>query len=181
VTETLPPGWATNDTLVKTVAVGIGGTGTVTFNNSALSNLRLVKNTTGGNGTFTFTTAGPGTVPVTTVVTTGGTGSSPLFTGLTPGTYTVTETLPPGWVSNDTLVKTVALASGGTGTVTFNNSALSNLRLVKNTTGGDGTFTFNTAGPGTAGGESGDDGRIRTEPALHGSDTWNLHGDGNVA
>jgi Ni2+-binding GTPase involved in maturation of urease and hydrogenase len=152
VTETLPTGWATNDVLTKTVSVGIGGTGVVTFNNTAQGNLQIVKNTTGGNGTFTFTTTGPSTVPVQTVVTLGGppgSGQTPLITGILPGTYTVVESLPAGWVTNDVLTKTVSVGIGGTGVVTFNNTAQGNLQIVKNTTGGNGTFTFTTTGPST--------------------------------
>jgi Ni2+-binding GTPase involved in maturation of urease and hydrogenase len=152
VVESLPAGWVTTDVLTKTVSVGINGTGVVTFNNTAQGNLRIVKNTTGGNGTFTFTTTGPSTVPVQTIVTLGGppgSGQTPLITGILPGTYTVTETLPTGWVTNDVLTKTVSVAIGGTGVVTFNNSALGGLQIVKNTTGGNGTFTFTTTGPST--------------------------------
>src|SRR5262249_17415009 len=121
VAETLPAGWITNDASVKTVAVSLNQTGIVTFNNTAVGNLQIVKNTTGGNGIFTFTTAGPSPVAVTTIVTTGGppgAGSSVIFTGLLPGTYTVTETLPPGWTANGgALTKTVSVSLGGTSAV----------------------------------------------------------------
>jgi hypothetical protein len=150
VTETLPAGWVSNDELTKTVEVAGGGTGVVTFNNTAQGNLRIVKNTTGGNGTFTFTTTGPSTVPVQTIVSLGGppgSGTTPLITGVLPGTYTVTETLPTGWITNDTLTKTVSVGIGQTGVVTFNNTAQGNLRIVKNTTGGNGEFMFTTTGP----------------------------------
>jgi hypothetical protein len=152
VVETLPAGWVNSDSLTKTVAVTVGTTGTVTFNNLQLGNLQIVKNTTGGNGTFTFTTTGPSTVPVQTVVTLGGppgSGQTPLITGILPGTYTVTETLPDGWATNDVLTKTVSVGIGGPGVVTFKNTAQGNLQIVKNTTGGNGTFTFTTTGPST--------------------------------
>jgi hypothetical protein len=144
----LAPGWVTNDTLVKTVAVPTGGTGVVTFFNRAQGTLRLVKNTTGGNGTFTFNTAGPSGVPQTTIVTSGGNGST-LFTGLLPGTYTVTETLPAGWVTDGSLVKTVSIGIGQTGTVTFNNQKLGTIIIVKQLAGLSSTFTFSTAGTTT--------------------------------
>jgi hypothetical protein len=155
VTETLPNGWATNDVLTKTVSVGINGTGVVTFNNTAQGNLRIVKNTTGGNGTFTFTTAGPSTVLEQVIVTVGNTGTTPLITGILPGTYTVTEgALSTGWLSNDSsMTKTVTVDIGGTGVVTFNNRATAHLTLIKTVTNDNGgtelptAWTLYAAGP----------------------------------
>jgi len=150
VTEgALPAGWVSNDpSLVQKVTVPIGGTGTAAYSNTAQGCLQIVKNTTGGDGTFTFTATGPSTVAPQTITTSSGTGSVTVCS-LNAGTYTVTEgALPNGWVSNDaSKIKTVTVPIGGTGTVTYNNTAQGCLKIVKNTTGGDGTFTFTVSGP----------------------------------
>ncbi|MFN8489132.1 MAG: SdrD B-like domain-containing protein [Caldilineaceae bacterium] len=58
------------------------------------STIKIVKNTTGGDGTFTFT--GSDASLNQSITTVGGTGSSSVIT-LTAGTYTVTENALSGW------------------------------------------------------------------------------------
>lgn len=84
--------------------------------------LQIIKNTAGGNGTFTFhVSGGPTSVPDQTITTIGGTGSASVG-GITPGTYTVTEVLPPLWHSNDpSLNQNVVVPAAGTGTANYNN------------------------------------------------------------
>src|SRR5206468_2572801 len=94
---------------------------------------------------------GPSPFTITTV---GGTGQSAL-TGLRPGTYTISEVVPPGWtltraVCNDptgdtTIVggtATVKLAAGENVTCTYTDTALGAIQVSKHAVGGDGTFTF---------------------------------------
>lgn len=129
VTEkTLPAGWfSTDPDMVESVMVPIGGTGTVTFNNSKYGTLTIVKNTVGGNDTFGYTiTGGPASVTDKNVTTSGGppgTGQT-VVSDLKPGAYTVTEkTLPAGWFSTDPdMVEVGNVSAGGNATVTFNNT-----------------------------------------------------------
>jgi hypothetical protein len=61
--------------------------------------LKIVKNTIGGDGTFTYTVTGPSTplVPAPSITTVGGTGSTITYI-VDPGTYTIDEDGPPaGW------------------------------------------------------------------------------------
>ncbi len=144
VTEgTLPAGWISNDlSLIKNVTVPINGTGTVTYNNTAQGMLQIVKNATGGDGTFNFTATGPSSVSPQSITTVGGTGSVSVL--VTAGNYNVTEgALPAGWISNDpSLIKNVTVPINGTGTVTYSNTKLATIILVKDAKGGTGTFTF---------------------------------------
>jgi len=152
VTEiNLPPGWtADSGIVVRTVVVPINDTGEGIFDNTARGDLKIVKNTVGGNGTFTFTTTGPDSVPLQTIVTLNNHGEA-LVTGLKAGDYTVTEgSLLPGWTSNDPhMFQTVAVPINDTGTVTFSNTAKGSLKIIKNTRGGNATFTFTGTGPET--------------------------------
>ena len=62
--------------------------------------LKIIKNTVGGDGTFTFTLTGSPTAPPVTnpsITTVGLTGATPIFI-VDPGTYTINEDGPPaGW------------------------------------------------------------------------------------
>src|SRR6185369_13139371 len=153
VTEDGQPNW-TNTLIVPSNGTGLvtpGGTPEVKFNNVGTGNLKITKNTTGGDGTFTFHVTGPNYGPTTvTLAVTGnpGTNSSTL-TGLVGGTYTVTEDGQPNW-QNTLIVPsngTGLVTPGGTPEVKFNNVGTGNLKITKNTTGGDGTFTFHVTGP----------------------------------
>jgi hypothetical protein len=139
-----------------------------------LSNLILVKNTVGGNGTFTFSESpeGPGSFPVTT---SGGT-QTVNFTNIQSGGKTLTETVPAGWLGNTTDVfcsetvpgisassigtlTTGTVAAGGTVTAnvilgigatvkcTFTNALLPKLTVEKTIQGNSTTFVFDTTSP----------------------------------
>src|SRR5438309_1091052 len=89
-------------TTCTAVVTGAGSTPcTPSFVNNARGSVVVTKNTTGGNGTFSFTLTGPGVTMSATISTTGttiaGSGTA-IFTGLAPGTYTVTEAANPDFV-----------------------------------------------------------------------------------
>lgn len=176
-TETVPSGWslATPSCAITTTGagtstfsssatgvtvsnLGAGDTVTCTFANTLQQgNLTIVKNTTGGNGTFNYTVTGP-TASTPSITTVSGTGSvGP--TAVNTGTYSVAETVPTGWTltsasctSGGTLssstISGIPIAAGASVTCTFNNTKLGTIILQKNTVGGDGTFNFTTTGGG---------------------------------
>ena len=119
--------------------------------------LTIIKNTIGGDGSFTFT----GNTTVTSLTTVGGTISQTV--NLAPGaTYTIQENVPSGW----TLTNPVSCTSSGTSitngvtiniapispaiTCTFTNTKIvppgsGTLKIIKNTIGGDDKFGFNVS------------------------------------
>jgi uncharacterized protein (TIGR03437 family) len=124
-----------------------GATTTCTFlNTQQAASIRVVKNTVGGNGTFTFT-SNFGLTSLTTV----GLTASQTFSGLTPGgSYHVSETVPTGWTQTSASCTNgtpaaITVVAGATTTCTFLNTQATqtgSIRVVKNAVGGDGTFTF---------------------------------------
>jgi sugar lactone lactonase YvrE len=153
VSETVPSGWAqtgvscSNGTPAA-ITVAAGATTTCTFTNTNTAgfptgSIRVVKNTVNGDGTFAFTS----NFGLTSLATSGGTGSQTIA-GLLPGSgYSVSETVPSGWVqtfascTNGTLAA-ITVVAGATTTCTITNTQQGSIRVVKNTVGGDGTFTF---------------------------------------
>ncbi len=126
----------------------------------AQGTLQLVKRTTGGDGTFAFTSAELSNPSLTTVSGMARTAA----TSVAPGTYTITEAAPAGWdltsiacaggataAAVDLARRTVSVpvASNENVICTFDNRAqpierTGSLRLVKRTTGGDGSFEFSS-------------------------------------
>jgi len=136
---------------IKMSANGIVGLRAVTcsFGNTRQSSITVVKKTIGGDATFQF--GGPSPFAITTA---GGTGQR-AFPGLPPGTYTVSEAVPPGWTlssavctdpTGDTTVvggtATVKLGPAEDVTCTYTDTALGTIQVSKHTVGGDGTFSF---------------------------------------
>jgi len=82
--------------------------------------ITVVKNTVGGNGAFTFA-SNFGLTGLTTV----GNTASQTFAGLTPGgAYSVSETVPSGWVQTSAACTSgtpaaITVAAGATTTCTF--------------------------------------------------------------
>jgi len=107
VSETVPSGWkqysATCDGTGNTpsnITVAAGGTVTCTFVNHKLATIVMTKNTTGGNGTFSFTTTGGSNFPSSFDITTSGGTGSQTYNNIDPDlTYSVAEStpLPTGW------------------------------------------------------------------------------------
>ncbi len=117
VTETVPSGY-TADRASQTVTVEYGKTATVNFKNTLKTgSIKIVKTSddgkvsgvqftvTGGSVNQTVTTASDGTITVP---------------GLVPGQYTVTETVPEGYVC-DAPSQTVTVVYDQTATVNFTN------------------------------------------------------------
>jgi len=162
VTETVPAGWNLVSTVVSTgepntaFHVAPGGTTTVTFTDTKLSTIVVVKNTIGGDGTFSYTGTGGSTLPGSFSITTSGLTGSQTYTDVDPSlTYGVTETVPAGWKFVSVTVSTgqpntaFTVAPGGVTTVTFTDKKLGTIIVVKNTIGGDGTFDFTGTGGST--------------------------------
>jgi len=149
VSEIVPSGWTqtsatcTNGTPAA-VRVAPGTTTTCTFTNTLQQgSITVVENTVVGNGTFAFTS----NFGLKSLTTAGGTASQ-TFSGLTPGgAYTVSETVPAGWIqtaatcTNGTPAA-VTVAAGAMTTCTFTNTQQGSIEVVKNTIGGNGTFAF---------------------------------------
>ena len=153
--EAVIAGWALTSATcgggsTTSFTVTAGATVSCTFNNTAQGQIKIVKNTTGGNGTFAFTVSGPGgsTPSVTTV---GGTGATGFFT-VTAGSYAVSEVTQANWVLTSSSCGGGSPASftvpvGGSVTCTFDNTAQGRIRINKTAVGGDATFGFTIAGP----------------------------------
>src|SRR6185503_14552378 len=146
--EAVIAGWALTSATcgggsTTSFTVTAGATVSCTFNNTAQGQIKIVKNTTGGNGTFAFTVSGPGgsTPSVTTV---GGTGATGFFT-VTAGSYAVSEVTQANWVLTSSSCGGGSPASftvpvGGSVTCTFDNTAQGRIRINKTAVGGDATF-----------------------------------------
>jgi len=100
----------TNNTCSDTVTVAV----------ATLGSLTITKNTVGGNGTFGM--SGTGSIGAFNLITSGGTASQ-TFNSLTPGSYTVTETVPSGWIKTGDTCTGVAVTAGQTATCTITNTA----------------------------------------------------------
>ena len=152
LSETVPTGWdlvASCDDGSAPGSIGLdpGETVTCTFTNTKRGSIVVVKNTIGGDGTFSFTSSTLGGFDLTT---SGGTAST-TFDLLVPGGYDVTETVPTGWdltgssCDDGSSPGSIGLDPGETVTCTFTNTKRGRITVVKNTTGGDGTFSFTSS------------------------------------
>lgn len=125
-------------------------TGSITIN----------KVTTGGDGTFTFTSDNMAFTPVS-LTTVGGSATTGAIT-LPPGNYLVSEEAAPGFnltelqcvdPDNGTTVNpgrgeaSIDLDAGEAITCTFTNAAQGSIIINKITSGGDGTFTYSSPDP----------------------------------
>jgi hypothetical protein len=155
ISEAVTAGWAMTSATcgggsITSFTVTAGATVTCTFNNTAQGQLKIVKNATGGDGTFGFTVNGAsGSTP--SITTLGGTGTTGLFT-VTAGSYAVSEGAQANWVltSSDCGGSSPAnftVPVGGSVTCTFNNTAQGKIRINKTAVGGDATFGFAVSGP----------------------------------
>ena len=116
----------------------------------AQGTLKIIKTTTGGDGTFEFTVfPTPSAMSVTTVDGTSSNNNPPDTLNLSPGVYSIDETIPNGWdltTSNCTngTPNAAVIVANQTTTCTFKDEkTVRHLEIIKNTTGGDETFTFN--------------------------------------
>ena len=149
VTERTATGWSpAGQSTPKTVDEA---TETVSFTNTRnLGSITVVKNATGGDGTFVFDVACTGVAgypKVLTVITTNGTGSASTGTADIPtGTpCTVTERTQAGTWTNTGTDSQPATPTDATRnvTVTFNNTRdMGSITVNKTASGGTGTFQF---------------------------------------
>jgi len=160
LSETVPAGWAQTSAICTTpgsanstpaaITVVAGVTTTCVITNATVTApppvglITIVKNTVGGDGTFTFAS----NFGLTTLTTSGGTASQ-TFSNVVPGSgWSVREILPTGWTqvsgscTNGTLPDGIIVVAGVTTTCTITNSQQGSISVVKNTVGGDGTFAF---------------------------------------
>ena len=162
LSENVPAGWVQNSAGCTNGAPGAinvvsGATTTCTIVNSATlvapsAAIQVVKNTIGGNGTFTFV-SNFGLTALTTTGNAAGGSASQMFSNLIPGaSYSLLEIVPPGWTQtaatcNNGTPAAIVVISGTTTTCTITNSTAapaSNgaITIVKNSVGGNGAFTF---------------------------------------
>ncbi|MCB1771106.1 MAG: cadherin-like domain-containing protein [Candidatus Competibacteraceae bacterium] len=152
VTEATPPtGWdLTGNTCSSGVTLSPGGLVTCTFTNTQRGAINIVKRTTSGDGTFSFTSATLGNFNLTTR----GTTATQHFPNLLPGAYSVNENAQAGWeqgaatCSDGSNPTAIQLDPGETVTCTFTSAQDGQLVVVKNTVGGDATFAFTSTVPG---------------------------------
>ncbi len=138
-----------------TVTLAAGETKECTITNTRIAKLIVVKNTVGGNATFTFTTTSPPPTPLPgsfNITTNSGAGTR-TFSSLLAGTYSVAETVLAGWTltgtscSDGSPVNAISLSPGETVTCTFNNTKLATLTISKIANNGNGTFQFTSPNP----------------------------------
>ena len=153
VVENVPDGWdltgatCDNGDTPDNITLGTGETVTCTFANTEQDTITVVKQTTGGDGAFDFTSSQLGDF---TLVTSGGTASQ-RFSNLSPGSYSISETVPDGWelsgatCDNGDDPASITLAAGESVTCTFANTEQDTITVVKQTTGGDGAFDFTSS------------------------------------
>lgn len=171
VTESVPVGWdltglscsdPTNDTSVSaataTINLAAGENVTCTFTDTARGTIQIAKATTGGDGTFSFSSV-PSLSGLSGITTSAGSGGPVTVANLPAGPYAITESVPAGWdltsiactdpsggTTTSLPTANIALAAGETVSCTFNNTRRASITVVKNTTGGDGTFPFSATG-----------------------------------
>lgn len=128
VTENSQANWAVTSNACASVTVAAGPAVTTcniqnTFTAPPIppGTVRVIKNTVGGNGSFTFN--GSGGLGSCTLSTTGNTGTCTFPNAVPPGTYNITEAgpLPAGWTQTSGTC-TVAVASSQQAICTFTNT-----------------------------------------------------------
>ena len=156
VTEIVPDNWTlTSDTCddgspTDMINVSAGEFVTCTFENTADGMLKIVKNTIGGDGTFSYESDVPG-LDNFDIITEDGMGMT-LKHNVT-GIFNVTEIVPDNWtLTSDTCddgspTDMINVSAGEFVTCTFVNEADGMLKIVKNTIGGDGNFFFESDVP----------------------------------
>jgi predicted outer membrane repeat protein len=134
-------GWDENKVRLNLAA---GENVTCTFTNTKLGSLTIVKKTSGGDGTFSYSSPQLGPFRLTTQKKT----AQRTFAGVAPGVYSVSEAPTRGWdltavsCSDGSNPASINVAPGEDVTCNFTNVQRGSLTVVKNSTGGDATFPF---------------------------------------
>ena len=148
ISETAPAGWdltsatCDSDETVANITVGAGETVTCTFTNTKKGQLTVQKTTVpaGDTTSFSIVASGSGTI------TGGGAGTITDATDkvyeVTPGTYSVAETVPTGWVKTGDTCQNVAVAAGESKTCLITNTKNGSITIEKQVVGTDKSFTF---------------------------------------
>src|SRR5207249_5632726 len=123
-----------------------GGSFPCSFTNNANGSVVVTKNTTGGQGVFTFTlSGGPNSASAAATITTvGGTGTA-TFSNLPPSptaSYTASEAANASFSAMGPTSCAVTVSAGAPSGCSFSNVALGSVVVTKNTVGGNGSFTF---------------------------------------
>lgn len=146
---------------------GDGGTSdpeVFTVNANQQGSLKIIKNTTGGNGSFNYSISGA-SVGSASLTTSGGTGATNLFPANPGTTYQITEAIPNGWkldmascdqaytfIPGSDKVTGITVIAGQTTTCTFSNTKISItpntfIKINKEAAGGNATFNYVITGP----------------------------------
>jgi len=116
---------------ITAVAVSAGETVTCTFRNAEAGFIRVTKNTTGGDGTFPLTISGNSLGPVTSSVTTSSGTGDYYSSYMPPGTYTIKETVPAGWIQTSSSCDAINVYSDGTSPCSMANKKLPKIEFKK--------------------------------------------------
>ena len=144
------PGFEPGDTTVA-ITLATGQSASCTYTDTRRGSIVIVKNTLGGDGAFAF-----GGAAAFEIATSGGTGQdATTFAAVVPGTYAVTESVPPGWrlaalacsngsgVDLASATATVSVSAGEAVTCTFTDARAGSITIVKRISGDvSGTFAF---------------------------------------
>jgi hypothetical protein len=116
-------GWAMTSNGCASVTVVSGATTTCTVVNKRYGEIIVTKWTTGGDSTFNFTSSGTGGGVGSFSMTTSDSVAVKSIVNVLPGTYTITEIVPPGWTLTYTNCNSVTVNPGQTKTCNFTNSS----------------------------------------------------------
>ena len=169
ILEQTPNGWkqtsatcsGEEDPSPSEFSVSAGQTITCTFTDTQNATVNVIKDTFGGNGSFGFTMDGSKSF---SVVTTDYSGETSFTQNVLPGTHSIVENTPEGWVlvksycGEETSPSEFSVSPGGSITCTFVNTPPLKLTLIPNwtkisadqsvlfantTTGGTGGYVYN--------------------------------------
>lgn len=155
----IPTDWAfigATSTCDNGVAVTAGQTATCTMVNnyspviSTKGSLKIIKETTNGNGTFNFNITGP-TDTTAQITTSGGTGETTI-NNLEAGSYTVSEDSQANWALDTNGCDDIDIVADQTTTCTITNTYTppvpdkGSLQVTKIAINGNGTFSFTGTG-----------------------------------
>ncbi|MEK7642426.1 MAG: hypothetical protein AAB392_01385 [Patescibacteria group bacterium] len=143
VAETALPHWqlesatCSDQSPVNAIVVSPGEIVTCTFVNEELNKITLIKNTVGSDGTFDFTMTGDTLAPSAELTTVAGTKTQVFEDIDQDNEYTISETVPAGWVltsatcTGDESPESITPEPGEDVTCTFTNTKLPTLTLQK--------------------------------------------------